>query len=222
MKKHTGKMPLVVIIMICLVLLGGGSFFAMRFFRLRQENRQLEEQFARELQESRKTIDKLKEQEEDLDTRIADARSDDESDEQDLNGPEDEDDTEPQLLVSILACEPGELLPESALYMDNPGIYFTAEEIHEEDAVYQRIPDSVHLEDMSLDQLRYLKMPYYNLEGEIRVGEMIVNSSIAQEVLEGCLTLFREKYKISSMELETQCWPEEKSWSSLKNKLQFP
>lgn len=221
------KIPLILVIVLCLAVAAGGGFLLMRTLRLRQETQQLDEQFAKELEESRKTIDKLKEQETELDADISDAvekQKDSGAAEGNMENVPSVTPTPEPLLVSIRDRRPGEILSPESLYMENPGIYFTASQISEGDEATQRIRSilSQKNKDIDLEQLRYLKMPYYDQKGEIVAGEMIVNTEISGNVLEGFLELFRKKEKIQSLDLEENLWTEPEDWTTIKNKFHLP
>lgn len=215
---------------VCLILAGSLAFILAGAFRLDRETRALDEQFAQEQEKTRETIDKLKEQEAVLETEAADIQESGNPSEEnetefsqenpDVQTVEKADSSEP-LLVSILDCLQGEALKESSLYMDNPGIYFIARQIIEGDEIYQRAESKIRpdISGISLTDLRYLKMPYYNKNGEIRVGEMIVKTSISQEVLDGCLELFRQKHQIVSMNLDDHIWIEDDDAESIISRL---
>lgn len=209
MNKRNSKTVMIFTSVICLVLAGSIIYLLAGTLRLNRETRALDEQFAQEQEKTRETIDKLKEQEAAIDTETAD-----------ISEPEPSP-TPESLLVSILDCLQGETLKESSLYMDNPGIYFTAQQIFDGDEIYQRAESRINPDKsgLSLSELRYLKMPYYNIKGEIQVGEMVVKASVSQEVLDGCLELFRQKQQIVSMNLEDHIWIEEDDAVSIIEKL---
>lgn len=104
--------------------------------------------------------------------------------------------------------EPGTILREEILDPRNPGMYFSKYDIVENDAVYQRIIGKSYQENphIGLEQLKYLKMLHYNFDGEIQVGEMIVNADIADTVLAAFRELFMYKYQIQSMYLVDNYW----------------
>lgn len=54
---------------------------------------------------------------------------------------------------------------------------------------------------VTFDELSYLTVPYYNFEGQSAKGHMIVNSKIADEVLDIFEELYTQLYPIQSMEL---------------------
>ena len=51
------------------------------------------------------------------------------------------------------------------------------------------------------EELRYLILPYYDFEGNIRTGEMICNKSIADDLLHVFKNLFAIQYPINSIRL---------------------
>ena len=69
---------------------------------------------------------------------------------------------------------------------------FENKDIKENDDVYQRINGKSYQknDDISLDDLTYIKMLHYNYDGDIVVGEMIVNKVIIDEVREVFSNLF--------------------------------
>lgn len=54
---------------------------------------------------------------------------------------------------------------------------------------------------ISYKQLRYLKIPYYDFDGEIQEGEMVCNEAIAHDLLEIFRTLFEAQYQFCSIRL---------------------
>lgn len=54
---------------------------------------------------------------------------------------------------------------------------------------------------ISFSKLKYLTVPYYDFKGKVRVGHMIVNEDISEEVLDIFAELFDIRYPIESMEL---------------------
>lgn len=85
---------------------------------------------------------------------------------------------------------------------------FENKDIRENDDVYQRINGKSYQknDDISLDDLTYIKMLHYNYDGDIVVGEMIVNKVIIDEVREVFSNLFLLKYQINSMRLIDDFW----------------
>lgn len=112
---------------------------------------------------------------------------------------------EPELNVDEVA--PRTILePEQVAGLEDS--FFKAYEIQEGDEIYQRIIGKSYVEndDIALSDLRYLKMLHYNFEDEIRMGEMIVNASIAEDVLEIFRALYDRKYQINTMFLIDDVW----------------
>lgn len=85
---------------------------------------------------------------------------------------------------------------------------FENKDIRENDDVYQRINGKSYQknDDIPLDDLTYIKMLHYNYDGDIVVGEMIVNKVIIDEVREVFSNLFLLKYQINSMRLIDDFW----------------
>ena len=54
---------------------------------------------------------------------------------------------------------------------------------------------------ISFNDLRYLKLPYYDFDGVIQQGEMVCNKAIAHDLLEIFMTLFEAEYPICSIRL---------------------
>lgn len=78
---------------------------------------------------------------------------------------------------------------------------FYSEMINEE--VSERINGKSYIEnkDVSLADLRYLRMLYMDIDGKTHIGEMIVNQKIAVDVLEIFRELYRQSYPIELMVL---------------------
>lgn len=54
---------------------------------------------------------------------------------------------------------------------------------------------------ISFNNLRYVRVLYWGIDDEIHEGEMVVNESVAEDVIEIFKELFSKKYKISQMKL---------------------
>ena len=69
---------------------------------------------------------------------------------------------------------------------------FENKDIKENDDVYQRINGKSYQtnDDISLDDLTYIKMLHYNYDGDVVVGEMIVNKVIIDVIREVFSNLF--------------------------------
>ena len=112
------------------------------------------------------------------------------------------------VLKSLSGIAPGTILDPSQLDLSNPGQYFNSWSIEEGDNLYARIngkswrPNN----DVPLSSLVYLKMPHYNFDGKIQVGEMIVNRDVEQDVKAVFQELFENQYEIQSMYLVDNYW----------------
>ncbi|MGN8783730.1 M15 family metallopeptidase [Blautia sp. HCP3S3_D9] len=86
--------------------------------------------------------------------------------------------------------------------------YFTSSVIERGDAVFNRINGKSYRDnnDIALEDLRYLTIPYYNFEQQVMLGEMIVNVDIQEDVLNIFKELFNNKYEINSMKLIDDYW----------------
>ena len=111
-------------------------------------------------------------------------------------------------LDSIADFPAGTVISSDKLDTKNLGKYFTAVDIKKGDAVYKRINGKSYRKnnDISLSDLRYLKMLHVNFNGKYQVGELIVNKKVANDVLYIFKTLCKEKYQIYSMYLIDDFW----------------
>ncbi len=55
--------------------------------------------------------------------------------------------------------------------------------------------------EISYDDLRYIKLLHYDFEGNVKVGELIVNALVANEVMEIFYALYQAKYPLTSIRL---------------------
>ncbi len=116
--------------------------------------------------------------------------------------------TLPLFLESLSGLEAGTVIAADRLDFSNIDNYFMFWEIEEGDNLHERINGkSYQINDsVPLSALRYLKMPHYNYNGEIQVGEMIVNKEIQEDVFNIFKELFMERYQIQSMYLIDNYW----------------
>lgn len=116
--------------------------------------------------------------------------------------------TGPAFLESLSGLSPGTVLSEEELDFDNLDQYFMVWEIEEGDNLYERINGKSYKKNdyVPLESLRYLKMPHYNFDGQIQVGEMIVSQDILEDVFAIFKELFQHKYQIQSMYLVDNYW----------------
>ncbi len=114
----------------------------------------------------------------------------------------------------------GTVLAAEGQWADDPAGYFTVSPIAVGDAVYNRINGKSWQENpfVRLEDLRYLKLLHYNFDGQIQVGELIVNQSAAEDVRSIFLELFAAGYQIQSMRLIDEYWtgdPEDSDTASV-------
>ena len=129
--------------------------------------------------------------------------------------------SEPDQLTSIADLSAGTLLSEAQIDKNNLSQFFTAVTIEEGDSVYKRINGKSYQKnnDIKLSDLRYLKMLHRNFNNDIQVGEMIVNKSVANEVLGIFKQLFSDGYQIYSMYLIDNFWEKNAGtadWNSIE------
>ena len=75
-------------------------------------------------------------------------------------------------------------------------------------SVYKRINGKSYRKNpnISLDELRYLKVLHYNFKHRIQVGELIVNVELTEDFLEIFKELFNKEYEIQSIYLVDNYW----------------
>lgn len=85
---------------------------------------------------------------------------------------------------------------------------FRIYEIAPNDAVYQRIIGKSYVENpnISLSDLRYIKLLHYNYNHEIQVGELITNKDLASDMINVFSQLYDQQYEIYSMYLIDEFW----------------
>lgn len=74
--------------------------------------------------------------------------------------------------------------------------------------VYEYINNKSYRDNpnISLEDLRYLVMSYYDFDGNVKDGRMIVHKLIADEILEMFEELYDNKYEINSIDLIDDYW----------------
>lgn len=114
----------------------------------------------------------------------------------------------PEKLTSLAGYDAGDVISSDKIDRDNLSQYFTSVEIEEGDSVYNRIIGQSYYsnDNIGLSDLRYLKLLHVNFNDEYQVGELIVNKSVAGEVLEIFEILCAEGYQIYSMYLIDDFW----------------
>ena len=114
----------------------------------------------------------------------------------------------PEKLTSLKGYKAGDVIDSELIDRENLSQYFTSYEIEEGDSIYERINGQSYYsnDNIGLFDLRYLKLLHVNFDGEYQVGELIVNKSVAGEVLEIFEILCAEGYEIYSMYLIDDFW----------------
>lgn len=99
----------------------------------------------------------------------------------------------------VQAMTAGEILDTDGVPQDTLDSFFYSRELSEE--IRQRISGISWQENehISLEELRYLRVLHMGLDGETHVGELIVNQSIAEDILEIMLELYHQSYPIEKM-----------------------
>ena len=107
---------------------------------------------------------------------------------------------------STVTVHPGDILQKEdpKACMD----YFSINDIRYDDEIYSRIAGKSYRDNdnISLEELKYLQLLHYNFQHEIQVGEMIVNSRIAEDVIHIFKELFLGEYEIQSIYLVDNYW----------------
>lgn len=114
---------------------------------------------------------------------------------------------EREAALSIAELSPGTILEKDAV-LSHTEDFFKAEDIAEGGEIYNRINGKSYRanENIGLSELTYLKMVHYNFDHQIQVGEMIVNKSICEDVMQIFKELFAQEYEIQSMYLVDNYW----------------
>lgn len=87
--------------------------------------------------------------------------------------------------------------------------YFQIYKIRKDDRVYKRINGKSYRKNpnIGLSDLRYIKTLYYDFDGKVRTGEIIVNKSIAKDTVAVFRELYKIKYQIHKMKLVDNYYP---------------
>ncbi len=115
----------------------------------------------------------------------------------------------------FLALEPDTEITLEDIPVDNWSVFELP--IEEGDAVFERINGKSYREnpDIALSDLSYLRIPHYDYDHKIRLGEMIVNAEVGTRVLSIFHRLFELEYEIESMRLVDDFWTGEGASSDL-------
>ncbi len=104
-------------------------------------------------------------------------------------------------LSDIKSMEAGSILEINAQKADLAESLFYSEELSPE--IQQRIMGVSYQENnnISLEELRYLRILHVGFDGQTHIGELLVNRSIAADVLEIMAELYKSGYAIEKMAL---------------------
>ncbi len=107
----------------------------------------------------------------------------------------------PKKNKSIDEMKAGDIVDKSLIKEEETEEYFCSYEIQDE--TYTRIDGKSYSSSarISLDNLRYIKLLHNGFDGKVYVGELIVNVSIADDILEIFKILYKEGYQIEKMRL---------------------
>lgn len=86
--------------------------------------------------------------------------------------------------------------------------WFKVYEIGLFDEVYKRIKGKSYVDNpnISFSDIRYLRLLHYDFDHNVRVGELIVNKDIAEDIKNIFTELFMAEYEIESMRLIDDFW----------------
>lgn len=103
--------------------------------------------------------------------------------------------------AGIQLMEAGTVLDVSNMGTDMVHSLFYSEELGEE--LQQRISGISYQENdnISFSELRYLRVLHMGFDGQTHIGELVVNASIAEELLEIMEELYKNSYPIEKMVL---------------------
>lgn len=190
MEKKSGYMRDMILIVICFLLILVAAALGAALWKQQGRYEAQQEKWEQKEKQYEKQLKKLKKQQKE--TTAA------------------EEDEQPQFqyLENLDDSQPGDVLEPYVLDMENISSYFSTYDIVEGDPVYQRINGQSYQPnpDIGLDELTYFKLLHYNYEGEIQVGELIMNSLLAEDIIEIFQELFENQYQIQSMYLVDNYW----------------
>ncbi len=107
-----------------------------------------------------------------------------------------------KLIIFMIICiKIISLSPETKIQVEKP--IFTSQEIPDhiyKNMIGKSIPEE-YKDIVEIDKLSYLTISYYGFDNKFHIGEMIVNTNIATEVLEIFKELYEIKYPIEKIKL---------------------
>jgi len=108
--------------------------------------------------------------------------------------------------ADILTLPAGTVISSDQLDQQKIANYFMAVPIP--DDIINKINGKSYIQNpnITLDQLRYLKVLHYNYQHKIQIGELLINATLADEFLDIFRELFNAGYEIYSMYLVEDFW----------------
>lgn len=203
-KSHGGReifpVRLLAVILAVLVLLAG--FLAVRRFMKETDDKNETPEFQAEQSEAAKIAGSME------DSGGEDSSPEPENVESETAETPETETEAPKSLESLSGIPAGTILAEEEIDFSNLDAYFMSWSIEEGDNLYERINGKSYRANdyVPLSSLCYLKMPHYNFDGRIQVGEMIVSKEIEEDVKHIFKELFEARYQIYSMYLIDNYW----------------
>ena len=223
LEKRKRRVRMIILSVLCAALAGvsvteGILYFQMRrnYMNLQSQQTEVEKEYedaSSQLKEKTEKIDKLEKNVEQLKQQVQTAQQ--QNTEQTKAQAEPQPDTAQEGMISPSSGESaftdtqltvGEFI--SADEIVNIDKYFTFSPIERGGEIFNRINGKSYRDnnDISLESLRYLTIPYYNFDHQIQLGEMIVNVDIQNDVINIFKELFKNEYEIESMCLIDDYW----------------
>lgn len=109
--------------------------------------------------------------------------------------------TDGRSVEEIRLLEAGTVVETSTFSTEKLSACFYFEEVP--DAVFLRMQGNSYSEDctVALSQLRYVRVLHYGFDGEVHIGELVVNQAIAEDICDIFRELFDAQYPIEKMVL---------------------
>lgn len=235
LEKRKRRVKFIMLTVLCVVLAGVSVVEGMLYVRTRKTCSDLQtekdklqqdyEDINTKLEEKDTEITEIKQEVEELNNQLQDAQQVQAAQQNvEQEGPQENTTQEGMLSPSSgeSAFSDTQLVvgqPISDDEITNIGKYFTSSPIERDGEIFNRINGRSYRDndDISLESLRYLTIPYYNFDKQIMLGEMIVNVDIENDVLSVFRELFDRQYEIKSMKLIDDYWQEGYSGSVADN-----
>lgn len=111
---------------------------------------------------------------------------------------------------------PGDLVGDDAVYALGSSPFFQETEIS--DSLFQRMYGKSYKEDCIIprEDLRYIRVLYYDFNGNRRYGELVSNKAISRDLVEIFQELYNQKYRIERIRLVDD-YDADDDWSISEN-----